>query len=192
MADLSLKPAVVPIRDAEKGLVRLRGHVCRGIGVTAHRLADSIADRESERRWMMEEWGARGPRPEPAFRDGFRLSHEGSGLLLSPVNWLLPDIDAVKFCLRAIFARVPTDLFEGPAEHLRRLGPMVLDAHRQAGVWRANAAHLDGLNASIDEGAWQARLAELRAAPSCERWREEGVNGWGDDTRRVELQEAAE
>lgn len=179
MTDLVLKPGMLPIRDVEKGLVRVRGHVCRGIGVSAHAVSDDFALQEAEHAWMAEDWDARGPRPEPINRNGFRLSHEGSGLLLTPANWLLPDIDAVKTCLRAIFAKVPADIFEGPAETIRRLGPIVLDAHRKAGVWRANAAHLERLDRLIDETAWRARLEQLKAAPSCAEWREQGVLGWG-------------
>lgn len=179
MIELVLKPGMLPIRDAEKGLVRVRGHVCRGIGVSTHEITDSVALYEAERSWMAEDWDARGPRPEAINRTGFRLSHEGSGLLMTPSNWLLPDIDAVKTCLRSIFAKVPGDLFERPAESIRRLGPIVLEAHRKAGVWRANAAHLERLDRLIDEQAWRTRLDELKAAPSCEEWREQGVLGWG-------------
>ncbi|PHP68197.1 hypothetical protein CSC94_05970 [Zhengella mangrovi] len=180
MAELALRSAIVPIRDSEKGLVRIRGHVCRGIGVTEHQLDDEVATAEAERRWRLEEWEQRGPRPDQVIRSGFRLSHENSGLLITPGKLLLPDMAAVKACLRAIFDRVPADLFEGPAEHVRRLGPLVLQAHRSAGVWRGNAAALDRLDASIDEAAWRAGLAKLKAAKPCEAWREYGVTGWGD------------
>lgn len=108
-------------------------------------------------------------------REGFVLRHEASGRRLTPAGWLMPDFDSGKRLVGLVLDRLNRDgekPFERAVSAIERFASIVEAAHRKAGALTGLTAGLARIEAAFDEDAYQAKLADLRAVPACDRFRE--------------------
>jgi len=108
---------------------------------------------------------------EPVIRSGWALHHFGSGRRLTPAGWLFDRIEDAADAAEALLADEWGAYFEGHLADIQHFGLWVIGVHRSHGCFTGRHHHLAVLDAAIDQGAYETRLAALRSGQACERWR---------------------
>lgn len=122
----------ISVRDGKAGRLLVEGHVAEGLGII-----------------RCDE------------RGGCVLVHAASGYFLTPVGWRFAQFDDAARCVRLLVDQYG-DMFEGDVRSIQMMGTQVLDAHRQAGAHTGKTDYLRRLNAVLEAGVFDKRLAALR------------------------------
>lgn len=153
----------INLRHAVMGRKSVDAYVACGLAILPDIVRGEFANEMAYRTWMDEGNRSR-PAPDEVVFDGYILAHAVSGYRLTPANWILPNFNAAKQCVRMLIDQLGA-VFEGHVHTIQMLGSVVCDAHRKAGAYTGRHHYLRGLDATFNEDEYTRKLAELRATP---------------------------